>query len=104
MIESEGCGGNRSSAPGLFLKLFLLLTFAYAALSCYVLFLFTKRHSVVSSEFVFACKPFNYGQPLSKYLLLLTLIMAIAVIVEERKQMFLSIFEGSLFLVRNRCQ
>lgn len=42
MIESEGCGGNRSSAPGLFLKLFLLLTFAYAVLSCYVLFLFTK--------------------------------------------------------------
>lgn len=26
MIESEGCGGNRSSAPGFFLKLFLLLT------------------------------------------------------------------------------
>ncbi len=33
MIESEGCGGNRSSAPGFFLKLFLLLTFAYAALA-----------------------------------------------------------------------
>jgi len=89
MIESEGCGGNRSSAPGFFfLKVFLLRTFASTARSCLVCFFCKqKRHKVVRLGFVFACKPFNYGQPLSKYLLLLTLIMAITVIVEEREQM-----------------
>ncbi|MBA4073690.1 MAG: hypothetical protein C0508_01530 [Cyanobacteria bacterium PR.023] len=53
----------------------------------YCFFFILKRHGVVKIEFVFACKPFNYGQPLSKYLLLLTLIMAITVIVEEWNQM-----------------